>query len=93
MVELSRKHSIALTDTDVCLLTQTVPEDVVVLEDPMEVRRVISLETANQQLIFVAPTDQEAQVLICGLKMSGLVVGFVVARHFAMGTRSGGCRI
>jgi hypothetical protein len=66
-VELSRKHSIALTD--VCLLTQTVPEDVVVLEDPMEVRRIISLETATQQLIFVAPTDQEAQLLVCGLKL------------------------
>lgn len=65
-VELSRKHSVVLSDV-LCLTQELQPG--LALEDPTERRRVISLETSQHQLQFVAKTDQEAHVLMAGLKL------------------------
>lgn len=49
-------------------MDQTVPKDLV-LEKPEESRRVICLETPYNQLLFVAKSDQEAQILMSGIRI------------------------
>eukprot|EP00934_Nitzschia_sp_Nitz4_P006251 Nitzschia sp. Nitz4//scaffold348_size17284//12793//16374//NITZ4_008844-RA/size17284-processed-gene-0.12-mRNA-1//-1//CDS//3329548694//6241//frame0 len=66
-VELSRTHSVTLTD--VITLAQA-PRSDVMLEDPSEARRLISIETQQmQQLQFLAKSDMEAKVLMAGLTL------------------------
>jgi hypothetical protein len=49
-------------------MDQTVPKDLP-LERPEEARRIISFETAYNRLVFVAKSDQEAQVLMSGIRI------------------------
>jgi hypothetical protein len=49
-------------------MNQTVPPDLT-LEKPKESRRVIGLETNYNKLNFVAKSDQEAQVIMSGLRI------------------------
>lgn len=49
-------------------MNQDIPSDLV-LEKPEESRRVICLETAYNQLFFVAKSDQEACILMSGIKV------------------------
>lgn len=65
-VELSTKNSVGLTD--VISLTQEIPSDLV-LEKPEESRRVITLDTAYNNFLFLTKSDQEACVLMSGIRI------------------------
>lgn len=54
--------------TDVVCMSQTSPSDVA-LDDPSDLRRLVSLESVNQELVFVVKSDEEAHVLMSGLKL------------------------
>ena len=78
-VQLSRKHSVALTD--VTLLTQDPPKHIVgnlrfkqessqTSYDKMEHLRIISIQdVSGTQLLFLANNFREAELLVCGLKL------------------------
>lgn len=66
-MELSRKNSVGLTD--VLSMTQEMPSDLVLERPDEESKRVITLDTTYNQLLFVAKTDQEACVLMSGIRV------------------------
>jgi Las17-binding protein actin regulator len=68
-VQLSSKHSVALTD--VCVLSQEPLFPVRFKgEDKMEHLRVISIQdVAGTSLLFLANNFREAELLVCGLKL------------------------